>query len=811
MFVIIIFLSLCFVTIGYSSMQTVLTISGDLVFHPDSVATSNGKFYSSVQEAVDDSQNGILTNIVMLKDSSEQIVIANNKIISLNTGIYELSSNGTTIMNSGTLYIYGNVSSEGSSINTEDNNTINNTGTLYISDSVITSLNGTSTYNSNAIISSGVAVYIEDSIITADDVGIISNSSTEVISIGSEENLNDSTVITGETYSIEKSNGVFVFNSGTIKGTVSPGYSGTPYLADGYTINKIQEGNYHVSTVEEIKTYTVTYNPGSQGTGSTINVTKTENVDLTLLGAVFTNNNYIQVGWTTTDGGSKNYELKGTYTENSSITLYPVWGECYYTVGTNGDYTTIASALSAAKTTCTLQLVSDITTTTSNTISSGYNITLDLNGYSTSNAFTIAGNLIVKDSSGNNSGSILNALSTSSGGTGSVTINSGTISGSTGPTISHSSTGTITLNGGVLTHSASAPIINHLSSGVVEINGGSVYTNAMVPAINSTSTGTININSGTISGSYGVYNGSTGTINIRGGNISGSSYASYNKSGTLLISGGTLTGSGTALMLAGGTNTITAGTLTGATHGIQISAGTLTIGIDNSTVGTSPSITGTGQYGLNITSDSATINFYDGIIKGSKGDYAAIYGTVDNIPTDYKISTTTSNSVETAILVEIPMVYLYNNGNSCTSVTGGWLIGSLGKVNNGGEGSLASGYINIYNTATTGYSYPRRVNVVTSNKINTTGYNYLNIEWTSSPASTNNRLYFGLYSSKTASETAYTYGTYGTTSTANTKTIKKISLASYQGSYYIGGFLWKPANSSDIYYGKIYRVWLSSE
>lgn len=810
LFIVFFFLSLFFVTIGYSSMQTVLTISGDLVFNPNSVATVNGKYYSSVQEAIDDTEDNKLTNIVMLKDSSEQITIEKNKIINLNTSEYALSSNQTTITNNGTLYIYGNIYSEGSSINTEDNNTINNSGTLHISNSVITSTKGTSTYSANAIVSSGIAIYIEESIVSGDNTGIISNSATEVISVGSEENINDSTLITGENYSIIKEEGVFVFNSGIIKGTISPGYLGTPYLSDGYNIKQTQEDNYHVSTVVKTENYTITYEPGTLGTGSATSATKTQDIDLTLLGAIFTRTGYIQVGWSTTDGGSKVYDLNGIYTENNSITLYPVWSACYYTVGTNGDYQNISTALNAASPVCTFQLVSNDTTTTSNTISSDYTITLDLNGYSTTNTFIIGGNLIINDSSGDNSGSITKTLSTTSSETGSITINGGTITSSSGPTISHVSSGTLTINGGKVTNS-SAPAINFMSSGVVTINGGDISVSSNVPAVNISSTGTLNVNNGNISAAYGIYNGS-GTVNIKDGTVSGNTYAVSNNKGTISITGGTFSANTSALLLSGGTNTITGGTYTGATDGIKISAGTLTLGINDSSVSTTtPSITGTNQYGLNITSDDAIINFYDGIIKGSKGEYAAIYGTVDNIPTDYKILTTTANNIETAVVTEIPMLYLYNNGDACTSVTGGWLIGSLGKVNNGGEGSLASGYINIYNTATTGYSYPRRVNVVTSNKINTTGYNYLNIEWTSSPASTNNRLYFGLYSSKTASETAYTYGSYGTTSTANTKTIMKLSLANYQGSYNIGGFLWKPKDSANIYYGKIYRVWLSNE
>ena len=68
-------------------------------------------------------------------------------------------------------------------------------------------------------------------------------------------------------------------------------------------------------------TYTVTYKPGSYGSGSQQTATKAKDVALTLKGAIFTRTNYTQTGWATSDGGSKVYKLNDSYTSNSSITL----------------------------------------------------------------------------------------------------------------------------------------------------------------------------------------------------------------------------------------------------------------------------------------------------------------------------------------------------------------------------------------------------------------------------------------------------------------------------------------------------------
>lgn len=80
------------------------------------------------------------------------------------------------------------------------------------------------------------------------------------------------------------------------------------------------------------KTYTVTYKPGSHSSGSDYTDTKTYGETLQLRGSTYTRSGYTQDGWSTTDGGSKAYDLKGSYTSNASITLYPHWSTSNYTI-----------------------------------------------------------------------------------------------------------------------------------------------------------------------------------------------------------------------------------------------------------------------------------------------------------------------------------------------------------------------------------------------------------------------------------------------------------------------------------------------
>ena len=76
-------------------------------------------------------------------------------------------------------------------------------------------------------------------------------------------------------------------------------------------------------------TYTVTYKPGANGSGTQQTATKTHDVGLVLKDALFTRDGYTQTGWSVSDGGSIIFSCGVVYTANASITLYPYWtGEC---------------------------------------------------------------------------------------------------------------------------------------------------------------------------------------------------------------------------------------------------------------------------------------------------------------------------------------------------------------------------------------------------------------------------------------------------------------------------------------------------
>ncbi len=84
--------------------------------------------------------------------------------------------------------------------------------------------------------------------------------------------------------------------------------------------------------VWSLNTYTVTYSAGANGTGSIGADTKTHGTALTLSKNTFTRTGYTQVGWATSDGGAKVYDLGGSYTANANVTLYPTWKVNKYTI-----------------------------------------------------------------------------------------------------------------------------------------------------------------------------------------------------------------------------------------------------------------------------------------------------------------------------------------------------------------------------------------------------------------------------------------------------------------------------------------------
>ena len=75
-----------------------------------------------------------------------------------------------------------------------------------------------------------------------------------------------------------------------------------------------------------VSTYTITYRPGTFGSGTEQTAKKTQNVALALKDALFTRTGYMQTGWSKNrDGSTLDYGLGASYTTDAAVTLYPFW------------------------------------------------------------------------------------------------------------------------------------------------------------------------------------------------------------------------------------------------------------------------------------------------------------------------------------------------------------------------------------------------------------------------------------------------------------------------------------------------------
>jgi len=133
--------------------------------------------------------------------------------------------------------------------------------------------------------------------------------------------------------------------------TVANG-SGTDYAA-GATYNTSRSVTLYAQY--SAITYTVTYDAGTDGSGSDQTSSKTDGVNLALANSLtansyFTRTGYTVTGWSTTDGGAQDYALGANYTTDADETLYPVWTADAYTLTLDNEGTTTTQSVNLAAT-----------------------------------------------------------------------------------------------------------------------------------------------------------------------------------------------------------------------------------------------------------------------------------------------------------------------------------------------------------------------------------------------------------------------------------------------------------------------------
>ncbi|MBR4110385.1 MAG: hypothetical protein IKK43_01670, partial [Clostridia bacterium] len=292
-----------------------------------------------------------------------------------------------------------------------------------------------------------------------------------------------------------------------------------------------------------------------------------------------------------------------------------------------------------------------------------------------------------------------------------------------------SNNGTLTITGtGTITMTEGIDLI--VNSGDLIISSTGTLSNTSGLNVNVIETSKyLEINTNTnisIEGNNDVISGTAGKINISDGNIRGT----INSKGELNITGGTFTsqnvvinnsGTGTAnisnatistegyyamVMHSDGTININEGTIIngGSISAIYInSAGTLKVGNDDNNVSrTSPEITGGSA--IYIGKSVATVEFYDGVLKGESkafrlingvtaedviipGEYEICYGTASVEGTTYetaylkKISSISAINATVTYGNTVDVAYTYNGDGKVTATPGSANVATVQAVN----------------------------------------------------------------------------------------------------------------------------------
>ena len=140
------------------------------------------------------------------------------------------------------------------------------------------------------------------------------------------------------------------FKANTSSGVITHNQNGTK--SGTFTVHTYIKNSYHaeseitctsstVSLPTINRVFQITYDHGDYSTENGSSVNKYYDESIQLSDAIFTRFGYTQEGWSLkSDGSTKNYDLKATYTDNASVTLYPYWVpityEIKYLKGSNG-------------------------------------------------------------------------------------------------------------------------------------------------------------------------------------------------------------------------------------------------------------------------------------------------------------------------------------------------------------------------------------------------------------------------------------------------------------------------------------------
>ena len=277
-------------------------------FDNENLPTKSGSYYLVNEVTLPDDWN--------VPTDGEVNLCLNRKTISVGSHVINVGSGAK-------LNIYDEEGNNGSITGSGTYGTINiNSGDLTVNGGTIT------TTGNYAIVGSTNTIKITGDPIISGTKASIWLSSEMIIDIDGELKNTDPYVIDMDTPG--------VFATGGNAAAYANKFKPAKELEErGYSVKVTADGELAIT----LKTYTITYDQGTDGTGTIDPTIKTHSEPTTLSSDKFTRPGYTQVGWTTKDDGETidttadgkfekaygQYTLGDEFTENKDITFYPIW------------------------------------------------------------------------------------------------------------------------------------------------------------------------------------------------------------------------------------------------------------------------------------------------------------------------------------------------------------------------------------------------------------------------------------------------------------------------------------------------------
>lgn len=567
---------------SFASVDDTNTLYAQWIEIPENVvAMINGTYYETLQEAIEAVPTDNTETVVeLLKNTTENLTIANNKNITFDLNNYTITNASTLCVfnNNGTVRITNGTIIQTATKEAAFNN--NAAGKLYLSGGSIMMTNTSgkqAVYNKGGIVEISGNAYLSSvgnqasennrratvqnldggtltitggTIISKNYIGVKNDEGTLIIGVKDGESDNTDPMIQGGTYGVSSIPG-YSFYDGILKGKTAA-VNNEALIIDkedleiDHLIETIEGTIYHdIILSNDYKK--VEFDPNEGSVSETEREVKTGDPIGFL--PVPTRDGYLFDGWfTDPDGGTK-------IDENTIITddiiYYAHWtyNACFEISGVK--YKTLQEAVNAAPNNVqtTIKLTRNVDSNQKATINQNKNIILDLGPYT------------------------INHI-----GTDTVVENKGTCL---------MISGTITTNG-------NAGAINNNTGADFTITGGNIIATGDRQAIYN----------------YG---------NVL---ITGDAYLSSKATGTPQT---TTMGRATIQNLTGATTTITGGVIVGEVQQAISNDGTLIIGTKDGSINNSSPVIRGETVGID---NRGTFNFYDGIVKGVTG---TILGTVSDI------------------------------------------------------------------------------------------------------------------------------------------------------------------------------------